>query len=70
MGNTIVQDYSEVIDLYALKYGIGSARYSFGTAIGVFNSMISLFLLLVANNFLRKSAMKAISKEVTRVGCK
>ena len=54
MGNTIVQDYSEVIDLYALKYGIGSARYSFGTAIGVFNSLISLFLLLVANTFFKK----------------
>ena len=54
MGNTIVQDYSEVIDLYALKYGIGSARYSFGTAIGVFNSVISLCLLLIANTFFKK----------------
>ena len=54
MGNTIVQDYSEVIDLYALKYGIGSARYSFGTAIGVFNSLISLSLLLIANTFFKK----------------
>lgn len=54
MGNTLVQDYSEVIDLYALKYGIGSARYSYGTAIGVFNSMISLVLLLIANTFFKK----------------
>lgn len=54
LGNTIVQDYSEVIDLYALKYGIGSARYAFGTAIGVFNSLISLSLLLIANTFFKK----------------
>lgn len=54
MGNAIVQDFSEVIDLYALKYGIGSARYSFGTAIGVFNSLISITLLLFANTIFKK----------------
>jgi putative aldouronate transport system permease protein len=54
MGNAIVENYSEVIDMYALKYGIGMARYSFGTAIGVFNSIISLCLLLTANTFFRR----------------
>lgn len=54
MGNAIVQDYSEVIDLYALKYGIGAARYSFGTAIGVFNSLISVTLLLLANTVFKR----------------
>ena len=60
MGNAIVQDYSEVIDIYALKYGISSARYSFGTAIGVFNSMISLVLLFAANTFFRKVRNESI----------
>lgn len=54
MGNAIVMDYAEVIDLYALKYGIGLARYSFGTAIGVFNSLIAIVLLVTANTISRK----------------
>ena len=54
MGNAVVSDYSEVIDLYILKYGVGSARYAFGTAIGVFNSLIAITLLMVANTIFRK----------------
>ncbi|GHU76653.1 sugar ABC transporter permease [Clostridia bacterium] len=60
MGNAIVQDYSEVIDMYALKYGIGMARYSFGTAIGVFNSLISLVLLLTANTVFKKVSNESV----------
>ncbi len=50
LGNAIVVDYSEVIDLYILRYGIGLARYSFGTAIGMFNSLVSVALLVAANS--------------------
>jgi putative aldouronate transport system permease protein len=54
MGNAIVMDFAEVIDLYALKYGIGMARYSFGTAIGVFNSIIAITLLVTTNSIFKK----------------
>ena len=54
LGNAMVQDVSEVIDLYALKFGIGSARYSLGTAVAVFNSLISLTLLVTANTIFKK----------------
>jgi putative aldouronate transport system permease protein len=52
--NSLVQDYSRVLDLFALEYGIGMNRYSFGTAIGIFKSVISVTLLLVFNGISRK----------------
>jgi len=52
--NPLVTDYSTVIDLYILKYGIGLNRYSFGTAVGIFKSVISVVLLLLANKAAKK----------------
>lgn len=54
LGNSIVQDYSVVIDYYALKYGIQMARFSFGTAVGMANSVISLVLIFSVNRISRK----------------
>lgn len=54
LGNNIVMDRAIVIDLYALNYGIGMFRYSFGTAIGIFKSVVSVILILVANGFAKK----------------
>lgn len=49
LGNGIVKDYAEVLTWYAYTKGIGSQNYGLGTAIGVFQSAISVILLLVAN---------------------
>ena len=40
-----VREVSEVIDLYALDYGIRAGRFSFGTAASMFKSVISLILV-------------------------
>jgi len=45
---------ADVIDLYVLKYGIGMMRFSFGTAVGMFKSFISIFLMLIANGFAKR----------------
>ncbi|GIN72588.1 sugar ABC transporter permease [Bacillus sp. J14TS2] len=55
LGNNIVAEKSLVIDLYALNYGIGMFRYSFGTAIGIFKSVISVVLIVICNNIARKT---------------
>jgi len=47
-------DYAEVIQLYVLRYGIALGRYSFGTAVGVFNSVVSVLLLMTANTVVRR----------------
>ena len=41
---------SEVLSTYVYKYGMSSFRdYSFGSAVGLFNTAINLFLLIIAN---------------------
>ncbi|MDT8715676.1 sugar ABC transporter permease [Clostridium sp. 19966] len=55
LGNNIVADKSLVLDKYALDYGIGMFRYSFGTAIGIFKSVVSIVLLIFANQVAKRS---------------
>lgn len=54
LGNNIVADKALVLDLYALNYGIGMFRYSFGTAIGIFKSVISIILIVIFNNLAKR----------------
>lgn len=54
LGNNLVKEYSEVIDLYVLNYGIKIGRYSYGTAIGIFKSVISIILLFTANRVIQR----------------
>lgn len=54
LGNNIVMEKALVIDLYALDYGIGMFRYSFGTAIGIFKSVISVILILICNGIAKR----------------
>ena len=55
LGNAVTATKSLVLDKYALDYGIGLFRYSFGTAIGIFKSVVSIILLLLANFLARRS---------------
>ena len=55
LGNPIVADKSLVLDKYALDYGIGMFRYSFGTAIGMFKSVVSIILVFGANKIAKKA---------------
>jgi len=47
---------SEVIQTYVYKVGLLNANFSFATAIGLFNSVINLILLLAVNAFARRTA--------------
>ncbi len=49
-----VREVSEVIDLYALDYGIRAGRFSFGTAASMFKSVISLILVFSANQMSKR----------------
>ncbi|CAM4192604.1 ABC transporter permease subunit [Paenibacillus alkaliterrae] len=60
LGNPLVSDYSEVLDLYALKYGIQMSRYSYGTAIGIFNSVVSILLVFIANGIYKRVTKESI----------
>lgn len=60
MGNSMVKDYSEVLDLYVLNYGINVARYSFGTAVGIFNSLVSIILLFLSNSIFKRVTNESV----------
>jgi putative aldouronate transport system permease protein len=49
LGNGIVQDVSETIDIFVLRNGISQGNYSLATAAGLFRSFVSLFMLTTAN---------------------
>lgn len=48
-------EVSEIISTYVFKTGIRSAQYSFATAVGLFNSVINLILLVAANFIAKKT---------------
>lgn len=60
LSNSLVTDYSEVLDLYALNYGINIGRFSYGTAISMFTSVVSIILLLTANGIMKKTTKESI----------
>ena len=60
LGNSLVLDYSEVLDLYALNYGIGLGQFSYGTAIGIFNSVVSIILLFLANGIFKRFSNQSV----------
>lgn len=49
MQNNLNTKYSEVISTYVYKYGIGGNDMSYGTAVGLMNSVVSTAMLLLVN---------------------
>ena len=52
--NDAIMGYSEVISTYVYRVGINGGKFSFGTAIGLFNSVVNSVLLLVVNKIVKK----------------
>ena len=49
MGNNAILNYSDVLDTYSYRYGLAKGMYSYGTAVGLFKSIVSFILVLSAN---------------------
>lgn len=47
---------SEVISTYVYKIGLLNANFSFATAVGLFNSVVNMILLLVVNGLVRRAS--------------
>lgn len=58
--NQLNLERSNTIDLYVYRMGIQTGRFSYATAAGVFRSVVSLLLLLVANFTSRKLTQKSL----------
>lgn len=55
LGNGLVQSVSQTIDIYVLKWGISQNDFSLGTAAGIFKSVVSIGLIIIANYIAKKN---------------
>jgi putative aldouronate transport system permease protein len=54
LGNGLVKSVSDTIDIYVLTWGISQNDYSLGTAAGIFKSVVSIVMILIANGIAKK----------------
>ena len=54
MQNALNTETSEVISTYVYKVGLLNAQYSYTSAVGLFNSVVNLILLIVVNKITSK----------------
>ena len=60
MQNNLVLNTAEVISTYVYKKGVLAAQYSLTTAVGLFQSVVGVFFLLMANFISRKLGERGI----------
>ena len=60
MQNNWVLNTAEVISTYVYKKGVLGAQYSLTTAVGLFQSVVGVFFLLMANFISRKLGERGI----------
>lgn len=52
--NSMIYEKADIISTYVYRMGIGSGSYSYATAVGLFEGLINLVLLTVANKISKK----------------
>ena len=52
--NPATYEVADVISTYTYRMGLQGAQWSFSTAVGLFNSVVNIVFLLVANKFSKK----------------
>ena len=55
LGNGLVQSVSQTIDIYVLNWGISQGDFSIGTAAGIFKSVVSIILIVIANQIAKRN---------------
>lgn len=60
MGNTLVKDASDVISTYVYSVGLAAGRYDFATAVGLFQTVVGIVLVLAANSVIKKMGQEGI----------
>ena len=60
MSNTLVKDASTVISTYVYSVGLQSGRYDFAAAVGVFQSVVGVILVLTVNAMAKRFGEEGI----------
>ncbi|MFW5783496.1 MAG: hypothetical protein ACOCY8_03150 [Spirochaetota bacterium] len=58
--NPLVYEVGDVLATYVYRVGLGKMEYSFGTAVGLFNSVIGFILVISANALTRRISDRSI----------
>ena len=53
MYNATVYETADVIETYLFRVGITDGEYSLATALGLFNSVISLIMVIISNRIIK-----------------
>ena len=53
--NSLNLAFSETLDTYVYKVGIAQSRYSYAAAVGLLKSVMSVMLMLIANQTSKKT---------------
>lgn len=53
--NPLTYETSDIISTFVYRYGMFNANYSYGTAVGLFNSIVNIVLLVSANLICKKT---------------
>ena len=56
LGNDVIRDFSQTIDIYVLKWGISQNNYMVGTAAGIFRSAVSIVLIVITNQIAKRTS--------------
>ena len=56
LGNGLIKGVADTIDIYVLKWGVSQSDYSLGTAAGMFKSVVSITLIVIANVIARRTS--------------
>lgn len=60
MGNTLVRSSSNVISTYVYSIGLSAGRFDFATAVGLFQTVVGVVLVLSANAIIKKFGQEGI----------
>ncbi|MEZ0536478.1 ABC transporter permease [Caldicellulosiruptoraceae bacterium PP1] len=52
--NPLVEEYSQIIDTFVIKFGLSMYRYSYATAAGIFKSVVSILLIYATNKLAKR----------------
>ena len=58
--NTAIYSTADVISTYVYRVGLNGGRYGYGAAVGLFNSVVNLILLLASNAISKKYAEQSL----------
>ena len=59
-GNTMVRNASNVISTYVYSIGLASGRFDFATAVGLFQTVVGVVLVLLANWVIKRMGQEGI----------